>query len=200
MACGLGRGKAVIHGNRIQKKDLEVNHMSNTVKKITTIGMLLAIQVVLGRFVAISLPTVKISFTFLPIVITAMLYGPLWGGAAAVMGDFLIAILGPYGYYPPMAITALLTGIMYGLFLYRKPTSTLRVCVCIVLQSVLLSVLLQTYWLTLLTGKGFMVLVPARLLQNLVTAPVQIVCVRFIAYKVCDLIQYGRMAKPSTDK
>ena len=83
--------------------------MSNTVKKITVIGMLLAIQVVLGRFVAISLPTVKISFTFLPIVITAMLYGPLWGGAAAVMGDFLIAILGPYGYYPPMAITALLT-------------------------------------------------------------------------------------------
>ena len=88
--------------------------MSNTVKKITTIGMLLAIQVVLGRFVAISLPTVKISFTFLPIVITAMLYGPLWGGAAAVMGDFLIAILGPYGYYPPMAITALLTVLISG--------------------------------------------------------------------------------------
>ena len=90
--------------------------MSNTVKKITVIGMLLAIQVVLCRFVAISLPTVKISFTFLPIVITAMLYGPLWGGAAAVMGDFLIAILGPYGYYPPMAITALLTSLALQLF------------------------------------------------------------------------------------
>ena len=174
--------------------------MSNTVKKITVIGMLLAIQVVLGRFVAISLPTVKISFTFLPIVITAMLYGPLWGGAAAVMGDFLIAILGPYGYYPPMAITALLTGIVYGLFLYRKPASTLRVSVCIILQSILLSVLLQTYWLTLLTGKGFLLLLPTRILQNLVTAPVQIVCVRWIAYKVCDLIQYGRVSQADAGK
>ena len=174
--------------------------MSNTVKKITVIGMLLAIQVVLGRFVAISLPPVKMSFTLLPTVVTAMLYGPLWGGAAAAMGDFLIAVLGPYGYYPPMAITALLTGIVYGLFLYRKPASTLRVSVCIILQSILLSVLLQTYWLTLLTGKGFFVLLPARLLQNLVTAPVQIVCVRLIAYKVCDVIQYGRLTKISTDK
>ena len=174
--------------------------MSNTVKKITVIGMLLAIQVVLGRFVAISLPTVKISFTFLPIVITAMLYGPLWGGAAAVMGDFLIAVLGPYGYYPPMAITALLTGIMYGLFLYRKPANTLRVSACIILQSILLSILLQTYWLTLLTGKGFLLLLPTRILQNLVTAPVQIVCVRWIAYKVCDLIQYGRVSRADAGK
>lgn len=174
--------------------------MSSTVKKITVIGMLLAIQVVLGRFVAISLPTVKISFTFLPIVITAMLYGPLWGGAAAVMGDFLIAVLGPYGYYPPMAITAFLTGIVYGLFLYRKPANTLRVSACIILQSILLSILLQTYWLTLLTGKGFLLLLPTRILQNLVTAPVQIVCVRWIAYKVCDLIQYGRVSRADAGK
>ena len=99
-----------------------------------------------------------------------------------------------------MAITALLTGIMYGLFLYRKLANTPRICACVILQSILLSVLLQTFWLTLLTGKGFMILLPTRLLQNLVTAPVQIVCIRFIAYKVCDLIQYGRLAKPSGDK
>ena len=99
-----------------------------------------------------------------------------------------------------LAITALLTGIVYGLFLYRKPASTLRVSVCIILQSILLSVLLQTYWLTLLTGKGFLLLLPTRILQNLVTAPVQIVCVRWIAYKVCDLIQYGRVSRADAGK
>ena len=48
--------------------------------------------------------------------------------------------------------------------------------------------------------RPFLLLLPTRILQNLVTAPVQIVCVRWIAYKVCDLIQYGRLTKISTDK
>ena len=171
---------------------------SATIKKMTTIGMLLALQLAAGRFITISLPTVKIGFSFLPIAITAILYGPMWGAATAAMGDILLALLGPYGYYPPMTITALLTGALYGLLLYRKPANTVRVTICVVLQSVLLGLLLQTYWLSLLTGKGYLAYLPSRVLQNLVTIPLHIFCIRFIGYRLVDAVEHGGLRRKST--
>lgn len=165
--------------------------MNAYVKKIAVIGMLLAVQVVAGMFFSIKLPLVTIGFIFLPLSVTAALYGPLWGGAAGVMGDFLIASLGPYGYYPPMATTAFLSGCIYGLFLYRKPLTTKRIIACVLTESILCSVLLQTYWITLLSGKGYFALMPLRLLQNLLVAPVSVVCIRLVAPRVLALVNRG---------
>lgn len=162
--------------------------MSDTVRKIAVLGMLLAAQVVAGRFVSISLPFVNIGFIFLPIAITGILYGPVWCGLSAVAGDFLIAMLGPYGYFPPMAISALITGIIDGLFLYRKPANTRRVLLCVLTKSILVSVILQAVWLTMLTGKAFMVLLPARIVQNLITIPVQVICIRLVAYRIINML------------
>ena len=170
--------------------------MNNNVKKIAMIGMLLAVQVVLGRFVAISLPVVKLSFMFLPRALTALFFGPLWGAAASVMGDFLVTIMGPYAYFPPMATTALLEGIVYALFLYRKPLTTGRIVVCVVVESVVCSILLQTYWLTVMTGTGFIELLPVRLLQNAIIAPVQVVCIRAVAPMVTSLMERTHLLAP----
>lgn len=162
--------------------------MNNTIRKITILGMLLAAQVVVGRFVSISLPVVNISFIFLPVAIAGILYGPVWCGISAVLGDYLIAMMGPYGYFPPMAISALATGLLDGFFLHGKPASTRRVVACVLVRSILVSIILQTFWLTMLTGKGYMVLLPTRILQNLITIPVQILCIRVVAYRVIDLM------------
>lgn len=165
--------------------------MNAQVKKIAMIGMLLAVQVVSGMFFSIKLPLVTIGFIFLPLSITAILYGPLWGAAAGVMGDFLIASLGPYGYYPPMATTAFLSGCIYGLFLYRKPLTTKRIIACVLVESLLCSVLLQTYWITLLSGRGYFALMPLRLLQNLLVSPVSVICIRLVAPRVVALMKRG---------
>ncbi len=162
--------------------------MKNTVRKIAILGMLLAAQVVVGRFVSISLPLVNISFIFLPVTIVGILYGPVWCGISSLVGDFLIAMMGPYGYFPPMAISALATGVINGLFLYKKPANLGRISLCVLTRSILISILLQTYLLTLLTGKGYLVLLPTRLMQNLITIPIQIICIRAFAYRIIDLI------------
>lgn len=162
--------------------------INQNVKKIAVIGMLLAVQVVAGMFFSIKLPLVTIGFVFLPLSITAVLYGPIWGGAAGVMGDFLIASLGPYGYYPPMATTAFLSGAIYGLFLYRKPLTTKRILVCVLVESLVCSVLVQTFWITQLSGKGYFALMPLRLLQNIIVAPVSVICIRLVAPRVLALV------------
>lgn len=162
--------------------------MNANVKKIAMIGMLLAAQVVAGSFFTIKLPIVSIGFIFLPLAVTAILYGPVWGGAAGVMGDFLIASLGPYGYFPPMAITAFCSGCVYGLFLYRKPLTTKRIILCALVQSLLCSVLLQTFWLSMLMDKAYFILLPTRLVQNLITVPIHIICIRLVAPRVVTLV------------
>ena len=92
-----------------------------------------------------------------------------------------------------MATTALLEGIVYALFLYRKPLTTWRVVACVLTESVVCSILLQTYWLTILTGTGFVELLPVRLLQNAIIIPVQIVCIRAVAPMVAHLMERGHL-------
>ncbi len=166
--------------------------MNTQVKKIAMIGMLLAVQVIAGQYLAIRLPVVNISFIFLPLAITGMLFGPLWGGVSGLLGDILVALQGPYGYYPPMGITAFFSGLIYGLFLYEKAPTVKRIAACVITRTVLCSLLLQTVFLTFLSGKGFLALLPARLLQAAITAPVQILCIYLVGPAVLRLEKHSR--------
>jgi len=90
-------------------------------KDIAIIALLIAMEVILTRFLSIQTPVVRIGFGFLPIVIVAMLYGPVYAGAAAAMADLLGAMLFPIGpYFPGFTFTAFLIGAVYGLFLYKR--------------------------------------------------------------------------------
>lgn len=161
------------------------------IKRIAILGMLTAIYVVLGQF-SIRLEIVSIGFSFLPVALAGALFGPVGGGLVGVVGDFLVAILGQYGYFPLMGTTALLSGCIFGLFLHRKWLSLPRVIACVVTESLLCSVLLQTFWLYVLYGKSFIALLPARLIQNAITAPVMVLCILAVVPTVVRLVQRDR--------
>jgi len=146
--------------------------------------MLIACQVITGRYLTISTLFVKISFTFLPIAISAILYGPVWAGIGAAIGDIIIAMLLPYGYFPGFTVSAFLTGAFYGLFLHRKSANILRITCCILVINISVSIFLQTYWLYSLTGQGYLVVLPMRIIQNVIMTPIQILGIRLIAYRV----------------
>ncbi|MBR6736021.1 MAG: ECF transporter S component [Oscillospiraceae bacterium] len=48
-------------------------------RKLVTCAMLIALHTVLGQFVSINLGNMKITFDALPIIVGAMLYGPVDG-------------------------------------------------------------------------------------------------------------------------
>jgi len=158
-----------------------------TVRQIAALAMLLAVYIVAGRFLTITLPTFRIGFTFLPVAIAGILFGPVWAGVLAALGDILATFLLPFGYFPPITISALLTGVLYGLFLYRKPASTLRIACCVLIVNIFISLFLQTYWLSLLRGVPYFLLLPERVVQNIITTPIHIICIRMVAYRVAAL-------------
>lgn len=161
--------------------------MNTNIKKIIIIGMLIACQVITGRFLTISTPFMKIGFTFIPIAISAILFGPVWAGIGAAIGDIVTAILLPYGYFPGFTLSAFVTGAIYGFFLYRKSENIWKITCCVLVINITVSIFLQTYWLYLLTGQGYLVVLPMRIIQNAIMTPIQILGIRLIAHRVVKL-------------
>ena len=66
---------------------------------IVLLALLLALNVVLSRFLSIATPSAKIGFSFLPEALAAAIYGPLGGMTVAGLGDLVGALLFPIGVY-----------------------------------------------------------------------------------------------------
>ena len=100
----------------------------NPVQTLCILSLLTAVLVLLTMTVSIQTPYFKLSLGSLPVVLAAMLYGPLEGALVAVLGEFLVQILGPYGLTPttviwiwPPAIRALVVGSA-GVWMRRRGT------------------------------------------------------------------------------
>ncbi len=155
--------------------------MQFSLRTLVRVSMLVALAVVFTRFIAINTLYMKIGFGFVPIVICAILYGPVWAGVAAAVADIIGTFLFPVGaYFPGFTLTAALTGIVFGLFLYNQEKTLARLSLAILINCFGISLLGNTFNLTLLTGTPFLVLLPTRLLQAVVMVPTM-----FIACGAC---------------
>jgi len=147
---------------------------------LTYLAFLTALEVILSRFLSINFWNVKIGFSFVPIVIAAMLFGPVPAGIVGALGDFLGATLFPIGpYFPGFTFTAFLTGLVFGVFLYKKQT-ILRTVSAVLIQQIFLSLLLNTYWISVLYSSPYVPLLKTRLIQVAVLGPVQIIVITAI--------------------
>lgn len=99
-------------------------------RTLTTTGMLLALAVAI-RSLAIQVTLdLRIVFTFLPICVIAMLYGPVICGMSTFALDligFIIDNKSARGYSIELALVVLFSGILYGIFLYKKDISSVSI-------------------------------------------------------------------------
>lgn len=153
--------------------------MKDTTKQQLTatvmMGLLVAMEIILSRLLAIRTPIVTIGLGFIPVSIAAILFGPLRGGIVGAAGDFIGALLFPIGaYFPGFTVTAFCIGFIFGLFLRERPLRFHRVLIAVLLVNLICSLTIDTYWLYLITGKGVLALLPARLAKCAFMIPVQV--------------------------
>ncbi len=166
-------------------KDLFIssyNEIKN-VRCITLLAMFGAISIILGYFTLMPVETIKITFTFLPNEFVFYLFGPVVGavyGAALDLLTFFVRPSGPFFY--GFTVSALLTGLIYGSILYKRPLSVKRIIVANIIHMLTINLLLNTYWLTMLYGYNFMALLPMRALKAIIMFPVETVML-FIVIK-----------------
>ena len=143
------------------------------VSTITTCAMFGAMSVVLGYYTIKITPNLKIGFGALPNELVDYLFGPAVGALFGGAMDIIKFMLKPDGgFMPGLTFNAMLAAFIYGLFLYKKPLSLTRMLTAKFIVSVLCNILLGTYWLSLLNGKGYLAILPARTIKNLIQWPV----------------------------
>ncbi len=217
-------------------------------RKLVVCGLLLALSVVLKIVFEVyipigGLPTLRINLTALPIFLSGILAGPVFGFAVGALSDILCFLIKPSGpYFPGFTIVSALTGLLPGLiFAFKdkikirfqwfnliiavvfvivifasgvfgvgasgvtyegKPVATLFVVLMIVLlvgfaafpflyqrfsknkdakddlvfftvtvTQIICSIILNTWFLTIMYGQAASVLLPARIITNIFLIP-----------------------------
>lgn len=152
-------------------------------------AILIALQVVLSRFLSIPTPIFKIGFSFVPVVIAARLYG-VWGSAVVYgLGDLIGALLFPTGaYFPGFTVSAVLSGIIYGIFLKGK-SNLPRAALAVGLNQLLCSFLLNSLWVSMITGNPYSSMLATRWISSLGMAVVQIITIVIILERICNPLE-----------
>lgn len=153
----------------------------NKLRDLIVMGLLVAIEVILSRFLSVNAWNMKIGFNFIPVVVAAVLYGALPAGIVAAMGDFIGAILFPIGaYFPGFTFTAFLTGLVFGAFLHKSQKMK-RVLGSVLINQLILGLWLNSFWISTLYGTEYLPLLLTRIPQCVVLCVVQTLGIRLIA-------------------
>ena len=155
------------------------------ISRLVIIALMIAMEIVLTRWVGIMIipPFARISLGFLPIAMVGIKYGPLYAGAAAAMADLIGFWLFPpaFPYFPGFTFTAFLAGIVYGIFLHKKSEKMLNIVIAAAIVTIFIQGVLDTIWLIIMFGEGFIGIMPARLVRTAIMLPVQIVTIKLVA-------------------
>ena len=145
-------------------------------KTFTAAAMLLAITVVLGFYRLQITEFVRIGFDSVAKELTGMVFGPVVGCLVGGLSDLISYVIKPIGgFFPGFTISAMAGGLIYGIVLYKKPLSLMRVIAANSIVTVAVNLLLNTYWLTLLYGDALVALLPARAVKQLVMLPIDVI-------------------------
>ncbi len=154
-----------------------MNKQKINTKGIALMGVLMAMQLILTRFLVIQTPFVRIGFSFIPTTIMAMTFGPLLTGVGSTLSDFIGITLFPSvggGYFPGFSVSAFLSGAIYGWFFYKKEMTWQRVLMANLVVMILIDMIMNTFWLYLMMGPGVLAQIPFRIGKSLILLPIQV--------------------------
>ncbi|MBR5338302.1 MAG: folate family ECF transporter S component [Lachnospiraceae bacterium] len=141
---------------------------------MTTAAMLLALGIILGLFKLPINQFIEIRFGSVPISIGGYLFGPGVSaviGALSDIGGFIVKPTGPY--FPGFTISGIISGLIFGFFLYKKEMTWQRVFAAQAVNTVIVNILLNSLWLTILYGTStYPAIMISRIPKELILLPV----------------------------
>lgn len=168
----------------------------NKRKKILLIATLIATQIVLGRFLSIRTPILTIGFSFIPIILSAIILKPKYTLLVCFLSDIIGAILFPSGaFFIGYTISSVLTGLVYSLLLYNKDgfkynrDFIIKLIIGVLIVNFLIHGLLNTYWIMITVNKAVNFFAPIRFIKQLIMAPIKVITIIAIVKKLENIIK-----------
>lgn len=89
------------------------------------------------------------------------------------MMDIIKLFLYPDGaWIPGLTFNRLLAGLIYGCFMYHKPIKYWRILLANLTVGLFVNTLMGTLWLSQVYNQGFIVMLPIRMIKNIIEAPI----------------------------
>lgn len=146
--------------------------------KIILAAILIALNVILERFLAYSVWNQTISFGFITVAFAAAFLGLPYAIAVAGLGDLIGSLLFPFGaYFPGFTVTNCVYGLLLAGFIYNKATP-LNCVLSVVATKLVCSLTLNTLWISILYRDGvdaFFVVLVTRLPQAAIMTAIEII-------------------------
>lgn len=156
-----------------------------SIKMLTFAAIIIALRVVIKSFkIPIAPPLLYLGFDFLVNSLGSMIYGPIMALAVGAVSDTLGAIIFPIGdYFFPFIIVEMMSGFIFGLFLYRQKLSVRRIilsrlAVVIVCNFIINPIIMTWYNKVFLLG-AYEFITIARVAKNAAMFPIECVVLVF---------------------
>ncbi|MCL2820119.1 MAG: folate family ECF transporter S component [Oscillospiraceae bacterium] len=138
-----------------------------SVRIISQVAMLIAVAFILERMLPIvNLPTMRITLSFIPMMMCGMLFGPVWGAVAYGLSDVLGWFIMPLTPNYFILAARIVNGFLFGLILHRENLSIWsHSVISAVLTQVICAMGLTTLGLSIFYGQPYVPLLVSRLPQ-----------------------------------
>ena len=173
-----------------------MNEAFSEIKRIRTItgaSLMAAASIVLDFFRIVITQTLEISFSFLGVALAGMMYGPFVGGIVGGIADILGYLIRPSGaFFIGFTINAILTGVIFGLFLYKRNPSLKRIAFALLVENIIVILILTPLWLNIMYGTEFFAI--ARIIRCVILFPVKLAAMYMLCRAISSVYTKGKAA------
>jgi len=155
------------------KEPITSNRIST--KSLVLAAIFVSMNIILSRLGAIMLfnGSVRFSFGNIPLILSGLILGPVVGAMTGGISDLLGFFINSHGgaFHPGFTLSSILTGTIPGLVMLLSPTkrsSLFNVVISNISILIIVSLVLNTYWLSQLQGNAYLVLLPARAATSII--------------------------------
>ncbi len=155
-----------------------------SIRSLAFAALLCALAIVIEKFNIPITPTIQVSMSFLVISLCSMLTGPVLAIFCGLTVDLIGAINSGYSFFAGYTLTAVLTAVVYALFLYRAQITFARIAISKFLVNLFVNTLLGSVWRVMLSGgMSYQYYVMLAGIKNLVLFPLEVflICAFFRA-------------------
>lgn len=156
---------------------------NNHLFKIILTSLLIALNVIMERFMSFNVWNQSIGFSFITIAFAAVFLGIPYAVAVGAFGDIIGALLFPFGsYFVGFTITNILAAFITAIFIYKK-ASVINIIASVIINKISTTLILNSIWITLLyrdSLDAFPAVLITRIPQAAIMAVVEIIVVTLL--------------------
>ncbi len=148
----------------------------SSLRSICYAALFCAIAIILEQFQIPLSQSLYISVSFLAVSLCSMITGPLMAIPCGVIVDLIGYALHPTGpFFPGYTLTAILSGLVYALFLYRAKLSFGRMAGAKIIVNLVINTLIGSIWRIALYGSSpFLYYIMSSGIKNLLFFPIEV--------------------------